>query len=90
MIDQYNAHLPVGTAYRYRFDLNDVTKSRVPIRVEPELLITGDDDEEWQNYMNAGQDFPVIDWDNSLGLPYDHFWAGGFGTIMPDRFLRKI
>lgn len=35
--------------------------------------------------MKGGVEFPILNWGASDGKPYDHFWAAGFGAILPDR-----
>ena len=83
MIDQYNKLLPVGTSYRYTFDLSEVTEGPRHIHVDADHLMGIDSD--WLAYGNGGMDFPVVNYATHYGKPYDHFWSSGFGTVMPDR-----
>ena len=39
----------------------------------------------WECFQQGGIEFPVIDFPNKMGKDYNHFWVGGFGTIMQDR-----
>lgn len=83
LIDQYNKLLPVGTSYRYTFDLSEVTEGPRHIHVDADHLMGIDSD--WLAYGNGGMDFPVVNYATHYGKPYDHFWSSGFGTVMPDR-----
>ena len=40
--------------------------------------------------MKGGVEFPILNWGASDGKPYDHFWAAGFGAILPDRDPRTL
>ena len=40
---------------------------------------------DWQSFEKGGVEFPVTDFANKFGTKADHFWACGFGTVMPDR-----
>ena len=42
------------------------------------------DNSEWENFMNGGVEFPVLN-PAFAGKNYDHYWAGGFGGIFQDR-----
>ena len=42
-------------------------------------------DNEWQAYIKNGHEFPIINFWNYMGKPYDHFWSTGFGSFLPDR-----
>ena len=39
----------------------------------------------WEGYNKNGHEFPIINYWNKLGKPYDHFWSTGFGSFLPDR-----
>ena len=38
-----------------------------------------------QSWEHGGVEFPVTDFVNKFGKKADHFWACGFGSVMPDR-----
>ena len=40
---------------------------------------------QWASYNKNGQEFPILNFENYLGRPYDHFWSAGFGSFLPDR-----
>ena len=42
-------------------------------------------DNEWEAYIKNGHEFPIINFWNYMGKPYDHFWSTGFGSFLPDR-----
>ena len=42
-------------------------------------------DNQWQAYIKNGHEFPIINFWNYMGKPYDHFWSTGFGSFLPDR-----
>ena len=42
-------------------------------------------DNQWEAYIKNGHEFPIINFWNYMGKPYDHFWSTGFGSFLPDR-----
>ena len=42
-------------------------------------------DNQWEAYIKNGHEFPIINFWNYMGKPYDHFWSNGFGSFLPDR-----
>ena len=42
-------------------------------------------EDNWEGYNKNGHEFPIINYWDKLGKPYDHFWSTGFGSFLPDR-----
>ena len=42
-------------------------------------------DDKWKGMLTGGVEFPIIDFYNKAGQYYEHYWANGFGSFMPDR-----
>ena len=49
------------------------------------LLPEREDDNRWPGFFNGGIEFPTINFKHKHARPYDHFWANGYGSAMPDR-----
>ena len=84
LLDAYANSLPIGTPVRYTFDSTEKKFGKIWIDYENLLKTEKSDEEDWQAFIKAGIDFPVVD-PKYIGKPYDNFWASGFGSIMPDR-----
>ena len=45
-------------------------------------------DDSWRGMAAGGLEFPIIDFASRSGVYYENFWANGFGSFMPDRYLQ--
>jgi len=76
--EQFMKLAPVGTAHRFVLDLTN------PGKVEGQKM-NFMNEENWEGYNKNGHEFPIINYWDKLGKPYDHFWSTGFGSFLPDR-----
>lgn len=79
LMEQFKKVAPVGTATRFVLDLDD-KKGHVQAEV-----MKFPRDNQWEAYIKNGHEFPIINFWNYMGKPYDHFWSTGFGSFLPDR-----
>ena len=89
LIERYHQNTPIASAVRYSINLKHCEAANRPIHILPTSLVRQDmeDAENWTGFNEGGYDFPVINFEHYFGKPYDHFWAAGFGTVVPDRFV---
>ena len=90
--EQFMKLAPVGTAHRFVLDLGKRLAFKTPLtnnQANPGA-VTGQrmnflNEASWDAYNKNGHEFPIINYWNKLGRPYDHFWSTGFGSFLPDR-----
>lgn len=91
LTDNFLSVAPVGIFERYTLDMQGSiqgsqceTDKRHCKWVGPKRLLEVPEEQK-ACFDYGGLEFPIIDWNNRVGRNYNHFWANGFGTIMPDR-----
>jgi len=77
--DNFERMLPMGTPVRYELNMKGPGNERISYT----NLV--DDHEDFECMNKVGMEFPILDWSNRLSKEYDHFWATGFSTTIPDR-----
>ena len=82
----FEAIMPVGRAVRYELEMGQQSGILPPSaqRVYEQSLLESDK-VNWGCFEEGGIEFPIVDFPNRLAKPYNHFWASGFGSVMPDR-----
>ena len=66
-------------------------KKSVETKIEPKKMFDHEKDaSNWNCFNKGGVEFPVVDFSETFGKPYDHYWACGFGSVMQDRFLKVL
>ena len=81
LTDLYDSLRPLGYTQRYVLNLKETEKKVKAVN----LFTDHTENNEFECFMDGGVEFPVLNWEKADGLPYDHFWSGGFGAIFPDR-----
>ena len=99
LIDTYEKLAPMGTVLRWTLHMSNgdhdtfigpEIKPEVQEQIESKdekgenIFEKAKDNSEWENFMNGGVEFPVMNPAFS-GKKYDHYWAAGFGGIFQDR-----
>ena len=90
--EQFMKLAPVGTAHRFVLDLGKHLAFKISLNenLANPGAVTGQrmnflNEASWDAYNKNGHEFPIINYWNKLGRPYDHFWSTGFGSFLPDR-----
>ena len=78
--ENFEKMLPMGIPVRYELRPSGAGNDRVDYT---KLVM---DHEDFECMNKVGFEFPIIDWSNRLSKEYDHIWATGFSTTIPDRF----
>ena len=99
LVETYEKLAPMGTVLRWTLHMsNGDHENIIEPDVKPEvqehlesknekgenIFEKAKDNSEWENFMNGGVEFPVMNPAFS-GKKYDHYWAAGFGGIFQDR-----
>jgi carotenoid cleavage dioxygenase-like enzyme len=90
LLDVFELMAPIGTTTQYELDMSKLdmgANKKITIAGRPMFPEDVDKNEasEWKCFHQGGIEFPILDFKNSMGKDYDHFWVNGFGTAMPDR-----
>jgi len=81
LYEEYSKLLPLGYTQRYTIKVGEENGSIEGVG----LFDEHPNNDQFECYMKGGVEFPILNWGASDGKPYDHFWAAGFGAILPDR-----
>ena len=81
----YAEMTPIGVPKRYILDLDEPANLQHVVKTEGELHFPPTADTEFPCFEQGGVEFPIINYYRSDGLFYDHYWACGFGEMLPDR-----
>jgi len=74
----YKTITPAGTPVSYRFPIDEK-------EAQVDAVPMFENSSDWQSFEHGGVEFPVTDFAHKFGSKADHFWACGFGAVMPDR-----
>ena len=74
----YKTISPTGTPVTYRFPIEEKEADVKPVQMF-------ENHPDWQGFEKGGVEFPVTDFVHKFGTKAAHFWACGFGSVMPDR-----
>ena len=76
---------PIGVPKRYILDLDEEPNSKNIVNIEEIDHFPPTPDTDFPCFEQGGVEFPIINYYGHDGLFYDHYWACGFGEILPDR-----
>merc|ERR1711937_55437 len=85
LIESYANMTPIGVPHRYVLDLNGKQNLQGNIWVDGQKHFEPSDDSDFPCYEQGGVEFVVSNFYEVDGYPYDHYWACGFGEVLPDR-----
>ena len=82
---RYADMTPVGQPKRYILDLDEPSNSHNVVKTEASLHFPPTADTDFPCFEQGGVEFPIMNYYGHDGLFYDHYWACGFGEMLPDR-----
>ena len=87
LVELFESILPIGTAVSYTFKMSEIHHGHKPIYTPAVPLFDPHEetDHSWDGMLKNGLEFPILDFGTKTGVEYEHFWANGFGSFMPDR-----
>ena len=85
LIESYANMTPIGVPHRYVLDLNGKQNLQGNIWVDGEKHFEPSEDSDFPCYEQGGVEFVVSNFYQVDGYEYDHYWACGFGEVLPDR-----